>query len=420
MYALPDPPIENQMTYNLPKLFVWTGLASLVSLSLSAALPSTAWGQSQAGPQQPLRLQLHRLPDKKQGGMISHTVLVPSGWKVKGGAWWASVNYFNVLPSQEITVTAPNGVEVEIGPAVTAKDFTPPRNLGMPRPKEGRADGGYPIVYLPGDLKQWSEWIRTRGIPVIFPDAQNIRVSPGAAIPELSRALQRTHAQSAQDVKQRNAQNAALGTGMRNFADAGVITFESRYDRVGVQWQDISVFGVFYLGFESEMMGREIWWTLEPNLNFRGPVGKVEAMIPILMTIANSVRTTRQWGKMRIDLAISQQKIGRKVAANASLEAAKRGRILANAGREVRQINQRGYEKRQASNDRGRQKFVNAIADTEDYVVPGTQDSVQLPNNYNNVYTNGQGEYVLSNDANYNPNQDSGLNGNWQAMRARR
>ena len=66
-------------------------------------------------------------------------------------------------------------------------------------------------------------------------------------------------------------------------------------------------------------------------------------------------------------------------------------------------------------------KVINSIHGTEDYVVPGGTASVQLPNDYQRVYTNGNGEYLLTNDVLYDPNTDSALNGNqWTGMEARR
>jgi hypothetical protein len=35
------------------------------------------------------------------------------------------------------------------------------------------------------------------------------------------------------------------------------------------------------------------------------------------------------------------------------------------------------------------------------------------------VYSNGQGEYLLTNDQLYDPNTDPNLNGSWQSMKVR-
>ena len=50
------------------------------------------------------------------------------------------------------------------------------------------------------------------------------------------------------------------------------------------------------------------------------------------------------------------------------------------------------------------------IRGTEDYAAPGSNEYVQLPNNYDHVYTNGNGEYLLTNDSLYNPNTDAAIN----------
>ena len=78
-----------------------------------------------------------------------------------------------------------------------------------------------------------------------------------------------------------------------------------------------------------------------------------------------------------------------------------------------------GWEKNQADRDRLHEKQINSIRGTEDYVVPGTNDYVQLPDSYENVYANDRGEYLLTNDALYDPNTDPNLSGSWQAMKVR-
>ncbi|MBM4256931.1 MAG: hypothetical protein FJ147_13670 [Deltaproteobacteria bacterium] len=48
------------------------------------------------------------------------------------------------------------------------------------------------------------------------------------------------------------------------------------------------------------------------------------------------------------------------------------------------------------------------------YIDPSSNYPVDLPNDYQYAWSNGLGEYVLSNDANYNPNL--GTNVNWTEL----
>src|SRR5690606_34267818 len=150
------------------------------------------------------------LTDPGSGNMPSHTVLAPTGWTVTGGAWWPGPNFFNILPSQDVTITAPDGRMVRLGPSIGATDFRPNPALGIPRPAEGTADNGYPVIYMPGSLEEWRHWIQTRGIPSSYPKAANIRVEPVTVLPEFTTILQRQLAPFRQQQAISNQQSQAM------------------------------------------------------------------------------------------------------------------------------------------------------------------------------------------------------------------
>jgi len=71
----------------------------------------------------------------------------------------------------------------------------------------------------------------------------------------------------------------------------------------------------------------------------------------------------------------------------------------------------------QIINDRIANNFSQYIRGVVEYYNPMEQKSVELPSGYKNIWTNSSGEYILSNDVNYNPNVISNLN--WQLMNRR-
>ena len=84
---------------------------------------------------------------------------------------------------------------------------------------------------------------------------------------------------------------------------------------------------------------------------------------------------------------------------------------------EISDISHQGWRKREAIKDKTQRKVVNCIHGTENYTT-GNGKSVQLPNNYKNVYANNLGQYILSNDANYAPARDAAVNKhNWKPMK---
>lgn len=354
----------------------------------------------------------HRLRDPGTRNMESHRVLAPKGWTVKGGAWWPNQRYFNVLPSRDIKVSSPGGVQVHLAPSILAKDVLPPPGSGVPRAPEGAADKGLPVIYLPESLAAWKQWMATRGVPQTYPGATQVRVHNVVVIPELTQLLRKQiewrRAMLAQQAQQ-DARN-----GMRSFIDAMALAFESTYTHEGQTWEELTVFGLSWEGFQSNLLGRYTTWSINPAVVYRAPQGQLEAHLPLLIAIANSCRVTPQWGRMRAEHQAKMLGIARQGAEAASKAIAARGRLLS----DVNDIIHRGYQKRNAIQDSTQRKLVNSIHGTEDYVVPGGSTSVQLPNAYKNVYTNGQGEYLLTNDALFNPNTDPATNGQqWTGMK---
>lgn len=385
----------------------------------TAPKPGGETKPTRAAPQGNLILTRHVLRDPGVRNMESHTLLAPKGWQVKGGAWWANARYFKVMPSRDILVTAPDGRQVHLRPSVSAKDIIPSGQYAIPRPAEGTSDQGHPVIYMPVSLEDWKRWIESRSVPLSYPGATKISVSSAEVVPELTALLNREIAPIRQMLQQRAASDAAAG--MRNFIDAKFLAFECRYTHEGHDWQELLLFGVTYQGFETQLFGRQIYWSINPVLSYRAHVGELEASLPLLATIANSVQTTPEWTRMRAEHQAKLNKIALETARQASQAAATRSRILAGANSEVGDIIHEGYRKRSAMQDRSQHKLINSIHETQDYVVPGGQTSVQLPSHYSNVYTNGSGDYLLTNDRNFNPNTDSSFNDrSWQEMKAKR
>ncbi len=380
---------------------------------LSAMVPARGEGGDPGGGA--ITMKQHVLSDPGMNNMKSHTVLAPADWKVEGGGWWAGPNFFKILPSQDITVTAPDGRCVRIGPSVGAVDFRPSpmamRQFGAKRPAEGAADGGMPVLYMPNDANEWKTWIERRGISQTYPGATDIQVRDVVVIPELTAILQRQLQPIKEQQAQMNQQSQMMGGGMRNFADAFVYGATCAYEHEGRKWDQLFVFGAGYLGTETEL-GVQIWWSIEPNVSYRAPAGQLDANMPLLMAIANSVRTTPEWQRMKDDHAMKMNQIAAKGAAD-------RSRIIAKSNAEISKMITDGYNRRQAIQDETHRKVINSIRGVEDYTTPDSGTSVQLPNNYNHVYSNGAGDYILTNDANYNPNTDSSINNHtWNTMEA--
>lgn len=344
--------------------------------------------------------------------MQSHTILAPKGWKVEGGAWWPNSKFFKIYPSQNIKVTSPDGVMVWLAPSLAAVDVRPSQQsiqYGNRRPAEFTPSNGAPVIYLPDNMQQWQQFVLEKSIKIEHPKATNIKQPQVAIVPELTTVLKRQIAPIARSYAQQNQQNRALGMNMFSFADAAMLGVSVEFDENGQTWEQLMVFGVVYFGVDSEF-GRNLWWAIEPNYVFKAPKGKLESHMPLLMSIGNSLRPTPQWAKMKRDHIAKINQIQRKGAAD-------RAAIMRNSSSEINDIIHKGWKNREAIRDNTHRKVINTIRGTEDFTSShGT--ITQLPNTHNHVFTNGAGEVIMTNNANYNPNSDPNVTStNWEQMK---
>lgn len=361
-----------------------------------------------------LVLAPHTFNDPASANMPSHTVLVPKGWKSEGGAFWPGAKIFRIHPSQHITVTAPDGRLVIVGPSFGATDMFPSQhaiqNLGARRPAEGQVENGTPVLYMPQNAQQWAQWIRTKAIAATYQGAEDIVVHSVDIVPELTQLMHQKMQPIVQQQAQQNQQAAQFGLNQKAWCDGSVLAAKCSYTHNGKKWDQLYVWGVSIIGLDQQV-GRQIWWSVEPNVGFRAPAGELDKSMPLLISIATSVRMTPQWAKMKFDHLAKMAAIDRKGAAD-------RAAIIAKSNREIRQIITKGHADRQAIRDKGHHQYIQSIREVNEYTVPGSNQTVELPHHYNHVYTNSNGEYILTNDANYNPNTDSNVNNqNWETMK---
>ena len=72
------------------------------------------------------------------------------------------------------------------------------------------------------------------------------------------------------------------------------------------------------------------------------------------------------------------------------------------------------YNQRQATMDRLADSFSQAIRGVDEYRNPFEDRPVELPGGYNHAWANALGEYIVTDDPNFNPNL--GSNSNWEPL----
>ncbi len=82
---------------------------------------------------------------------------------------------------------------------------------------------------------------------------------------------------------------------------------------------------------------------------------------------------------------------------------------------EISDINMQGYKNRTAIQDQGYSNYINSVREVENVYNPTNGQSYEVQSGYNQYWMNNNGEYIQSNDYNYNPNTDPNANQyNWE------
>jgi hypothetical protein len=96
---------------------------------------------------------------------------------------------------------------------------------------------------------------------------------------------------------------------------------------------------------------------------------------------------------------------------------ARRGEIARRGAEEAWRIHQDGVREREASNERTQALVVESLRDIDRFEdVDGS--TVRLPGVYSEVYSDGEGGYLLSNEPTFDPNDGSTTR--WERIRPRR
>lgn len=132
----------------------------------------------------------------------------------------------------------------------------------------------------------------------------------------------------------------------------------------------------------------------------RAPSGQLD--MNLLTHFANSMQPDPQWqARMnKHNTTIARQGVQGQID---------RGQIISDTQREIADINQRGWDARNASSDRIQQQTVDGINNVQRYTDPTTGDEVQLDNRYDNAWRAQDGTYLQTNDPNFNPQTELGI-----------
>jgi hypothetical protein len=210
---------------------------------------------------------------------------------------------------------------------------------------------------------------------------------------------------------------AAMGSqpGLTTSADGGMVRIE--YQDRGPQIEEEVYAVVESFTYPVQTMYGPVYhtnWLGDYLFSFKTEKGKLEASSKTFQTIVSSFRINPLWWskysqvvEMLIQMQIKRiQHIGQL------------GSIIARTGNEIRESDQKAWESRQKVKDRLTTDFCQHIRGVDEYYDPVAGKPVELPSGYTRGWTNGLGDYIVTDSPGFNPN--IGSNQNWEEMERRR
>jgi hypothetical protein len=366
---------------------------AICAAAVSQTRPASSRSASQQSPDNPpaageLRLKPYIVNDP-QLGVEAFRFLMPASWKAEGGVVWRS------NPTRPATVSIrvynPAGVE-EIGavpdiPCVWAPTL----------PAFGFPPGSF---YLGNEVRP--------------PMGDAIQCLRGLVLPRYSSRLTEARIVSQESLPEMAQSWAAANypdlQGRANFT-GGKVRIEYEYEGKPVEMDSYAVEGAWTTPIQGVPM---TFWGVGSIRYSRAAKGKLDEQYKLFQTMLYSEKLNIEWlnrySQVR-DLMIQNQ-------IDASNRAVQLSRYLSRVNNQISDTIRRSYEQRQAALDRANANFDRYIRGVNQYHNPFDGGSVELPSGYRQVWANSLGEYILSDNANFNPNV-SGTQ-NWRLLQGQR
>ncbi|MDQ8201821.1 hypothetical protein [Pelagicoccus sp. SDUM812003] len=377
-----------------------TGTNNLSSVSPKKVDSVEETRTSVSTPQSPaMRFKDQPVLDVSRNRVPAYFVFVPDGWKQEG-KFEQFQAYHNVPYFGSIDVKAPDGRAFSYLPLLEFI-YTDFAQLPFMQPYEGR-----PAFRQPTSLGEIM-------LSIVQANPQspisNVQIVSEEPAPELIEMARRNARPILQQIEIDNRQAGQFGERQTYQIDARKLVL--RYEENGKQIESTNFATITNYAFvQPNGATRIAKWNILNAIALAGPVGSDYLNDPQLAAVARSVRMNPDWA-----YAIDQWNQGvRQLAIQegmAKAAAARQGwqNTAATQGEDVLDISFNGWKSRNASSDRMQSLEVNSIHERTTYSTP-SGSTVNLPSYYQNAYTDGQGNYVLHNDALYDINTDPNFN----------
>jgi hypothetical protein len=160
-------------------------------------------------------------------------------------------------------------------------------------------------------------------------------------------------------------------------------------------------------------MAETVFWMADYLFSFRAQAGQIDGLSDVFMAIVRSYRLNPQWYARYMQ--ISQHMIQNQI--QQIHHVGQLSQIISQTGDTISDMIMDSYNQRQQTLDRLSDQFSQVIRGVDEYYDASMEQSVELPGGYDHAWSNGLDEYILTNDASFDPNLGSTVS--WESMERR-
>lgn len=342
-------------------------------------------GKKQAVNDRVVKFRTFRYTDNKVMHMEAFHVLIPEGWKFTGGIYWQLTNPGMPAVLSFKVKNPKNREEFEVFPDQSF--FWTNNPMFFESFPVGSMYYGNEVRRPAGAVSALENIV----LPRFRENVRNLKIISEQELPGLARKVE-------------EGQERAQGVSAT--ADAAKIRVE--YQENGI-WMDEDIYGVVEL---SESSATNIYttikmdkWVLDYLFSFKAEKGKLDSHNKLFQTIAYSFRLNPQWFNKYYQLIgmLSRMQI-RQIQSIGEIS-----NMISQTSNQISDMVMKSYNYQQNVNNKVFDNFCQSILGVNKYYNSLEGKSVELPEGYKKVWANSLGEYILSDNPNYNPNVGSNL-----------
>ena len=324
--------------------------------------------------------------DERGIGIEAFQMIVPADWEFSGGITWHLENP-GAPAVANFSVKAPTGeAELELLPAQPFFSTQDPMALSF-----------FPVGsrYYGNEVRKWPplgplETLKQIVIPKFRSDVKDLQIIEQKELPEVADLLR-------------------VGLPPQPSTEIAAAMVRIEYEQRGIQMEE-EIYCIVETHTFQLYMGDSALWMADYLFSFKAEKGMLDHQYKLFQTMMYSFRLNPQWFNkyvQLIDYLVRKQ-------LDAIQDLAELSRIISETTDEIDSMVWKSYNNRNEASDRMAENFSNYIRGTDTYDNPFLDSHVKLPSGSANAWANALGEYILSDDVNYNPN--IGSTQNWRLL----